>query len=215
MGVLMMAATISGLGLATILLLVALLTGKKWLAKFVFGAVAIWFLSYAALLFGFSLMSEQKLLALNEPKAFCGFYLDCHLHTELTNVRKTKTLGDKTANGEFYIVKVKISSDAKRAEFGLHNPQFEVLDEHNKKYERVEDSIISGNPFERKVAAGGAFEREIVFDLPIAIQNPRLDIAKGIGIDKFIEAILIDDEDSILHKRNLFKIEANDQLANN
>jgi hypothetical protein len=213
MSVLMMAVTIGGLILAVILLVVALWTRMIWLTKFVLGATAIWFSFYAVMLFGFSLLSEQKTLGLNEPKAFCGFYLDCHLHTEITDVRKTKMLGDRTANGEFYVVKIKVSSDARRAELGLHHPQFEVVDAHDKRYRRAEDVTASGNPFERKVQAGGAFEDEIVFDLPIDIHNPRLDIAEGIGIDKIIEAILIDDEDSVLHRRNYFKLEEHRQTV--
>lgn len=213
MGVLMLVLTIGGVGLAVVLLLVSFWIKKIWLTKFVFGAVGIWFLFYTLMLFGFSFMSEQKLLGLNESKAFCGFYLDCHLHTEIINVRKTKTIGGKTANGEFYIVKVKVSSDAKRAELGLLNPRFEVTDAQNKKYERVEDLTISGNSFERKVPAGGAFEDEIVFDLPANVEKPRLDISEGIGVDKVIEAILIDDEDSVLHKRNYFKIEEQSQIV--
>jgi len=214
MGVLMMAATIGGLGLAIVLLVIALWTKTIWLAKFIGGAVVIWFVLYAALLFGFSLISQEETLGLNEPKAFCGFYLDCHLHTEVVNVRKTKTLNARTASGEFYTVKIKISSDARRAELALHNPQFEVVDANNRRFKPIGDLTVSGNPFERKVPAGSAFEDEIIFDLPIDIQSPRLDIAEGIGIDKVIETVLIDDEDSIGHKRSYYGLELNSRMAN-
>ena len=33
-----------------------------------------------------------------------------------------------------------------------------------------------------------------------------MQIAEGYGIDSALEAILIDDEDSIFHKRNYFKL---------
>jgi len=126
-------------------------------------------------------------------------------------VRTAKQIGDKTAQGVFYIVKVKIFSDAKRAAIGLHDPQLEVVDEQRRVFEPIADSTVSGNPFERKVPAGGSFEGEIVFDLPADIKNPRLDVAEGIGIDKVIESVLIGDEDSILHKRNCFKLEEQSQ----
>lgn len=213
MGVLMMAATIGGLILAAILFAAGLWTQKTWLTKFVLGAVAIWFVFYTAMLFGFSLMSREENLGLNQPKAFCGFYLDCHLHTAVAGVRKTKTLGDKTAKGDFYVVKVKVSSDAKRVALGLHAPQFEVVDANNRRFQRIEDITVSGNEFEQKVPAGESFTGEIVFDLPADVQNPRLDIAEGIGIDKVIEAVLIGDEDSILHKRTFFKLEEQPQTA--
>jgi hypothetical protein len=50
------------------------------------------------------------------------------------------------------------------------------------------------------------FEKETVFDLPENVSNPRLDIAEGIGVDKVFEMFLIGDEDSLWHKRALFKL---------
>ncbi len=49
-------------------------------------------------------------------------------------------------------------------------------------------------------------QKEIVFDLPEGVQNPRLDITEGYGVDKYIESVVVDDEDSILHKRVYFKL---------
>ena len=207
MGLLMMMTTIGGLGLAFILLIIAVWAKQGWLSKFVSGAVVVWLVFYTTMLLGVSLASREKTLQLNEAKAFCGFYLDCHLHASVSDVRTAKQIGDKTAQGVFYIVKVKIFSDARRAAIGLHNSQFEVVDEQRRIFQPIEDSIVSGNPFERKVPAGGSFEGEVIFDLPADIKNPRLDIAEGIGIDKVVESVLIGDEDSILHKRVRFKLE--------
>jgi hypothetical protein len=213
MGVILMAMTIGGLAAAAILLVVALWKKIGWLKKFVFGGVAVWFALYAILLFGSSLLSEEKTLGLNEPKEFCGFYLDCHMHASVASVRRTKTIGDKTAQGEFYIVKVKIFSDAKRVDLGLHSPKLFVVDANGKAYPRFEDAENPAPPFDQKIPAGGSFEKEVVFDLPTDVKNPRLDVAEGIGIDKVIEAVLIGDEDSILHKRTRFKLEEQAQTA--
>jgi hypothetical protein len=207
MGLLMMLAMIGGLGLAFILLVIAAWTKQVWLSKFVSGAVAVWLVFYTTMLLGVSLASREKTLGLNEAKAFCGFYIDCHMHASVSDARTVKQIGDRTAEGVFYIVKVKIFSDARRAAIGLHDPQFKVVDEQRRIFQPIEDSIVSGNPFERKVPAGGSFEGEVIFDLPADIKNPRLDIAEGIGIDKVIESVLIGDEDSILHKRVRFKLE--------
>ncbi|MBA3784864.1 MAG: hypothetical protein H0X15_04885 [Acidobacteria bacterium] len=213
MGLLMMMATIGGLGLAFVLLIISLWTKSFWLTKFVLGAVAVWLVIYAVALIGVSLLSKEKILGLNEPKGFCGFYIDCHMHAAVTDVRKTKTIGDKIAKGEFYIVKVKVFSDARRAALGLHAPKFEVIDALNHKYQRLVELETPVPPFDEKVPAGGAFEKEIVFDLPADVQNPRLDVAEGIGIDKVIESVLIGDEDSILHKRIFFKLEEQPQTV--
>ena len=213
MGVLLMLLTIGGLGVAFLLMIVAGVTRAVWLAKFIFGAVGVWFGVYAVMLVTISLASEEKILGLNEPKAFCGFYLDCHLHASVSGVRKTKTIGNKTAVGEFYLVRIKVSSDARRAELNLRNPQFVIKDARGRKYEPILD-LEKTEPFwEQKVPAGGAFEKEMVFDLPSDAENPRLDISEGIGADKIIESFLVGDEDSIFHERVWFDVEPKAQTA--
>ena len=92
MGVLLMLMTIGGLIVAAVLFAVALYTGKVWLRNFVCGGIAIWTIFYFTMLFGFSLVSSERELSLNEPKQFCGFYLDCHMHTAVTDVRRAKTI---------------------------------------------------------------------------------------------------------------------------
>ena len=218
MGVLMLLMTICGLALAVVLLVYAFWTRKNWLKTFVLGGVVIWLTGYAILLFASSFFSVERNLGLNEPKEFCGFYLDCHMHMAVTNVRKTKTIGDKTANGEFYVVKVKIFSDAKRATLGLNTVDAKVVDDQNNNFQRdaeAEAGLGEQPPFDRKISPVESFEKEIVFDLPANVKNPRLDIRQGYGIDHVIETILIDDEESIGHKRSYFKLEANGQVAKN
>jgi hypothetical protein len=210
MGLLMMLATICGTVLVFILLIFAVWQKMNWLRNFVLGATAIWFAVYIVALLSVSLMSEERVLGLNQPKEFCGFYIDCHLHAAVTNVRKTKTLDDKTANGEFYVVTVKVSSDARRARLGLLTVDAKVFDDENCEFERdleAESELEEQPPFERQISPTETFEKEIVFDLPTDVMNPRLDIREGYGIDHLIEAFLIGDEDSILHKRNYFNLE--------
>jgi hypothetical protein len=216
MGVLLMLMTVGGLFVAAILLVVAFWKKLNWLKKFVFGGIVVWFVFYGIMLFSFSLLSEEKNLSLNEPKEFCGFYLDCHMHTAVTGVRKAKTLGDKTANGEFYIVKVKVFSDARQATLGLLTVDAKVIDESKNEFKRDEEAekqLGEQPPFDRRITPTESFEKEIVFDLPADVKNPRLDIREGYGIDHVIEAVLVDDEDSILHKRQLFKLETSAQTA--
>ncbi|MBA3632832.1 MAG: DUF4352 domain-containing protein [Acidobacteria bacterium] len=131
-------------------------------------------------------------------------------------MRRTKTLGDRTANGEFYVVKVKVSSDAKRATLGLNTVDAKAVDAQKQTYtrdEQAETQLGEQPPFDRKISPVESFGKEIVFDLPADIKNLRLDIREDYGIDHLIEAVLIGDEDSILHKRNYFKLETNEQVA--
>ena len=207
MGVLLMAITVGGLIAAAILLAISLFARIVWLRNFVVGGVAVWFVFYFAMLFGFSFASHEKELDLNDPKHFCGFYLDCHMHTAVTDVRTTKTIGNKTASGEFYIVKVKVFSDAKRANLGLLTVDAHVVDADDQKYTRDMDAENALGPqpdFDTQISPEESFEKEIVFDLPSDANHPRLDIREGYGIDHAIEAVLVDDEDSIFHKRNYF-----------
>lgn len=89
--------TICGSILAIILPVVAFWKKIAWLKNFVLGGVAVWFAFYIIIFLVSSIYSEEKTLALNEPKEFCGFYFDCHLHTAVSEVRKTKTLDGRTA----------------------------------------------------------------------------------------------------------------------
>ncbi|MEP7214559.1 MAG: DUF4352 domain-containing protein [Acidobacteriota bacterium] len=216
MGVVLLAMTIGGLIIAAILLAIAWLIDSVWLKKFVIGGVAVWVTFYVVMLLGASLRSTEKTLSFNEAKEYCGFYLDCHMLTAVTGVQRAKTIGDRTAKGEFYIVKVKVFSDAKRATLGLITVDAKVLDDQKRSYERdlaAEVNLGEQPLFEKQISPTESFEKEIVFDLPADVQNPRLDLREGYGIDHAIEAILIGDEDSIFHKRNYFKLSEQTAVA--
>lgn len=205
-----MLMTIGGLFVAGVLFVAALYTGKAWLAKFVAGGVVVWFVFYGVMLLGASFFSKEKLLGLNEPKAFCGFYIDCHMHTAVAGVKKTKTIGDRTAKGEFYIVKVRVFSDAVKATLGLTELGANVLDDQGRHYHRDRDAEAHLPPqpaFEKLIGPEENFEKEIVFDLPLDVQNPRLDLREGFGIDHVIETVLVGDEDSIFHRRSYFELQ--------
>lgn len=213
MGVLMILMTVGGLLIATVLLAISIIKGKAWLRNFVLGGVATWFVFYAIALFGLSLTSKEKVLALNEPKEYCGFYLDCHLHTELTGVRTAKTIGDKTANGTFYIAKVKVFSDAKNPNiaFRLLEPNAELKDDSGRTFTRnteAENLLPTGQiQLNQDIKGRETIEKEIVFDIAEPAKDLKLLITEGYGIDKVIEAVLVDDEDSILHQKTVFKVE--------
>lgn len=219
MGVLLMLMTIGGLITAVMIFAVSMFTGKAWLTRFTLGAVALWFLFYAAMLFGFSFFSTEKTLAVNQPKEYCGFYLDCHLHTMVTGVRTATQIGDEKAQRLFYIVKVKVSSDARNPNiaFRLITPKAEVIDEGERIYTRIaaaEAQLPTANiRLDQDIKGDETIEKEIVFDITEPTDKLKLLITEGYGIDKVIEAVLVDDEDSIFHKHNYFEITALNQTA--
>ncbi len=219
MGVLLFLMTIGGLIAAGILIAVSSFTKKAWLTKITLGGVAVWFALYVGMLSGFSFASSDKSLSLNEPKANCGFYLDCHMHTAVTGVRTAKTIGGETAKGIYYIANVKVFSDAKNPEiaFRLLEPIAEVLDTNGNTYSRViaaEDQLPTGSvQLSEDIKGKQTIEKELVFDVSETAVDIRLLITEGYGIDKYIEAVLIDDEDSILHKKNYFELKEQNTTA--
>ncbi len=216
MGAILLLMTIGGTIIAAILLALAFWKKIIWLKHFVLGGVTVWFSFYVIVFLMSSIFSVERTLGLNEPKEFCGFYLDCHLNARLSGVRRSKTFGRLTAQNEFFIAKVKISNDARRESLALITPKFTVIDEQGRQFSPTEDLTVSIQtpPFEEKIPAGQSIESEIAFDLPPDAKNPRLDIREGYGIDHAIEAILVGDEDSLWHKRNYFGLENAATTAN-
>ncbi len=91
-----------------------------------------------------------------------------------------------------------------------------VVDTSDQKYTRDMDAetLLAPQPdFDRKISPVASFEKKIVFDLPSSVDDPRLDIREGYGIDHAIEAVLVDDEDSVFHKRNYFLLAEPAQTA--
>lgn len=219
MGVLLMLMTIGGTLMAVIMLAVSLVLKKTWLRNFTVAAVVVWFAFYTVMLFGFSFASTDKTLAINEPKAFCGFYLDCHMHTLVTGKRTANKIGDQTAKGLFYIVTVKVFSDARNPSiaFRLLEPSVVVSDGSSSSYTRDEaaESLLPSAAVDlgRDIRGRETIEKEVIFDLPVGVLEPKLDIKEGYGIDHVIEAVLVDDEDSVFHKRSYFQLREQSESA--
>ncbi len=219
MGVLLMLMTIGGLVVAVILFAISLIGKKTWLAKFTVGAVAVWVVFYAVMLIGFSVASKEKTLAMNEPKEYCGFYLDCHMHTVVTGVRTAKQIGGRTATGEFYIVKLKVFSDARNPNiaFRLLEPKAEVTSRRGSVYQRVTEAEnllpTSQVRLDQDIRGKETVEKEIVFDISEPAGELKLLVTEGYGIDKYIEAVLVNDDDSIFHKQKYFGLSEQKESA--
>lgn len=219
MGFLLMLMTIGGLLVAPILLLISLLTRKWWLAKFTFASVVIWFEFYAAMLLGFSLLSNEKILAVNEPKPYCGFYFDCHLHAVVTKVETADHSFQHKAKGKYYGVVVKVFSDARNPDirFHLHDPEMVIIDSEGNRFERserVEDDLYSQPVWLGADLNGNRpLEKELVFDIPATSTGLKMEITEGHPVEQFIEYFLIGDEDSVWHKHSYFDIPEQKETA--
>jgi hypothetical protein len=221
MGVLLMLMTIGGLVVAGILFGIALLHESAWLKKFVLGSVAIWFAFYIAMLLGTSLLSKERTIGVGDTdgKAFCGFYLDCHLHAAVLNVTRAKTIGNKTANGEFYIVRVRVFSDAKNPSiaFRLLEPKARIAMPDGTKLQRdldAENLLPTADvDLGTDIKGRETIEKEIVFDVDRPSTDIKLLITEGYGIDKTIERVLIGDDDSIFHAQQYFALSEQSQMV--
>jgi hypothetical protein len=213
--------TIGGLVVAGILFGVAWLHQSAWLKKFVVGSVVIWFAFYFAMLLGASLLSRERTIAVGDTdgKAFCGFYLDCHLHTAVTDVMRAKAIGNKTAVGEFYIVRVRDFSDAKNPSiaFRLLEPKARLILPDGTKLQRDLDAEAllptAGVSLGGDIKGRKTIEKHIVFDVDQPSSDLRLLITEGYGIDKWIERFLIGDDDSIFHAQQYFAINVGPRAA--
>ena len=219
MGVLLMLLTIGGLVVAGILLIVSLITKRSWLAKFTISGVAFWLVFYIVTLIGFSMMSEERVLGIGEAKQYCGFYLDCHMHTEVTSVRTAQQIGDREAKGIFYIVGVRVFSNARNPNITMRliEPNARILTPDHTYIER--DPAVEAQLPTADVALGAdirgpqTIDKELVFDVAKPSPDLKLLITDGHGIDKAIEAVLIGDEDSLLHGRTYFSLNERRDIA--
>jgi hypothetical protein len=163
--------------------------------------------------------SHARVLAPGNVKRFCGFYLDCHMGAAVVDVRRTPSLGappnEVCAAGEFYIVTLTVTGDARRATLSLDNPQAVVVDALGRVYQRSalgERALATAAgpaiPLDHPVAGDSHFMAPLVFDLPPDVRGPKLLLTDGSPIARLIEQFLIGDEDSFLHKRTYYALTA-------
>lgn len=218
-GVLAFLGTAFVVGLAMLVFLHALKTRKRAHARKVGLATLTGLGLYLALLLAFSFMSREKTLAFGEEKYFCE--IDCHLAYSLTNIRKTKTLGDEpqqvTAKGIFYVVTIRTRFDETTISStrgnGLLAPNSRVVtvqDEQGNSYDvstegqrALDASAGSGTPLDTSLRPGESYTTELVFDLPLDIRNAELLMREGWFVTHFI----IGHENSFWHSKTKFRLE--------
>lgn len=226
MGFLLMLFTILGIFAAAIWILYALAARRRTDVARIAKVLLIWAGVYFAILAAVSLTSKERVLGLNEEKHFCGFYFDCHMCASVVKVGTAKTVGKPpaqvTARGNFYIVTVKVASDAVRATLRFNDPAAIVIDQKGRKFARsleAEAALEQARgvvvPFEQDLGPNhsSAFAKDLVFDLPADVLNPRLLVTKGWWDERLTELFLIGDEDSLFHKKTLFRVEPQSERA--
>jgi hypothetical protein len=173
---------------------------------------------YLATLCAVSLASPCEVLARGEVKRFCGVYLDCHVGVSVDDVRTAASVGAPerpvVARGRFRIVTLRVSSNARRATLSPYDLLAIAVDSTGRHFRRDRDAErallgeVADRPLEQAVEAGGSYTRTLVFDVPADAQGLALSVTEQGFPDVLIEALLIGDEDSLLHPPTLLSLAA-------
>jgi hypothetical protein len=219
MGVLLMLATILAAGAAIVAAIAAGYFQMPWLARATQIGVVTWGAAYTALLVSTSVTSNERVLAPGDVKRFCGLYLDCHMGAAVVDVRRTPSLGappnEVRAAGAFYVVTLKVTSNARSATLRFADPTATIVDRAGRSYSRSQlgeralaNAVGPAIPLNFPVSANSQFTTPIVFDLPANVADPKLLVTDTPGLVRAIEGLLIGDEDSFLHKRTYHALTA-------
>lgn len=160
--------------------------------------------AYAGALAATSLGSHERVLARGEARRFCGVYLDCHLAVALVAAEPAAIPGGRPAGLVPVAVRVRVSSDARRATLALTEPHAVIIDDAGRTWRRdAAAERALGTAPDRDLAAplrpGEAREVTMVFGLPPGVRRPRLLLREGTTVERFAEKLLIGDDDSFLH----------------
>jgi hypothetical protein len=202
---LVMGAYLGALGMLVVLLvatLVCRLMRRPRLAEGTLLMAMAGILLYGSLLLGVSLMSEEKTLARDREKYFCE--LDCHL---AYSVAAVDVVPARAARQERYRVTLRTRFDestigpARPRDVPLTaNPRrIVVVDEQGREYEPVS---ITGASLQQPLKPGQSCQTELVFDLPLGVENPRLLVTDAPGDMRLV----IGSEISPLHAKTYFEL---------
>ncbi|HJR67572.1 MAG TPA: hypothetical protein VJ802_14170 [Gemmatimonadaceae bacterium] len=205
-GVLILVITLFGLFAAGVASVVVARRGKTPVARAIALVGAAWLGAYATILIVTSLTSHERTLALGETKRFCGFYLDCHMGVAVERVDTTSAIGGIRAGGTYYVVTLRVSSNARRRPLRLERPDIVIVDAEGFRHERsldAEHALGQLDGLDRLVEAGASFTRAVVIDVPHDVRDPRLEVTMGGVVERTVELALIGDEDAWLHAPTL------------
>lgn len=213
--------TVMALGGAALIAFLAYRRHNPAVMRTFVGGAAILALAYGGGVIAASAASTEQTIERGDIKWFCGFYLDCHLGMSVEQTEKVAALptagGLVKPAGAFHVLTIKLHNSAKNPNIDmlLYRPDAKIIDALGNEYARsvAGEAALTGS---RRPAALGVetkvthtpVDATIVFDLPANIQQPRLQVSEGWIVDRIIELGLIDDENSIFHRRSVFSIDS-------
>jgi hypothetical protein len=176
--------------------------------------------AYLLALLAVSLRSEPRLVPAGVATRFCGLYLDCHRMVTVESIRAADAVPGLRARGRFLLVSVRLSSDAAGVTLRSGSLAATLRDGGGTRYARDQRAeralaaagVPAGLP-NVELPAGVATRSTIVFDVPADTRGLRLRIRDAGWYARLTEALLIGDEDSVLHARTWFVLDAADLAA--
>lgn len=221
--------TVLAVGALALIAFIAHRRNNRGISRLSLLAIAAIAVGYTTLLVVASATSREKTLARGDVKWFCGFYLDCHLGLSVDGTETVKSImspsGPVTASGMFHVIRVRLHNSAVNPAINmtLYEPVAKVIDAFGNQYPRAtnaERALSSASttakplPREMRVSHEPAYAT-LVFDLPADVRDPRLLVTDGWVIDRALEFVLINDENSIFHSRTLLALDGTTQVGLN
>jgi len=211
--------TMMAIGGATIVAFLAYRRNNPPVMRTFAGGAVILALLYGGGVIAASAASSEQVIEQGQTKWFCGFYLDCHLGMSVEGSENVAALptadGPVKPVGSFHVLTLRLHNNAKNPNIDmmLYRPDAKIIDALGNEYSRsaAGEAALAGS---QRPAVLGAETRvthtpidaTIVFDLPANIQQPRLQVSEGWIVYRIIELGLINDENSIFHRRSFFSI---------
>ncbi len=177
----------AGLVLAALAAALLLFFSRRAWARYPLLIAAAAIVSYAVLLAGFSLFSRDRTLARGEEKHFCE--LDCHIACSVQEVQRVKSIGGVTANGEFYVVRLRSHFDdstiapwrPRQAPLIPVPLRLELVGANGARYQVAaagQEAWNAVHPPQHTMMdclrPGESYETTWVFDVPADVPSPRL-----------------------------------------
>lgn len=180
------------------------LASRRWkLVRRLCLGLAIYISLYAILLISVALVSPQQVVAMHQLRCFDDW---C---ASVEQVEQRPAIGPARASGIFYLVTIRVASQAKRISQRALDAAVFLMDERGVRYaispqgqKALEAAGQAGQPLNSWLDAGGSFTYTAVFDVPAKIAQPGLVISHG----AFPGLIIIGDPQSFLHKPTIVRL---------
>ena len=163
---------------------------------------------YAAVLVSVSLFSPERVLTMHQDRCFDDWCLSVERVVQQPTVGVAPTV--VRAHGAFYLVTVRVSSQAKATSQRALDAQVSLLDARGQRFDpsapgqqALDATGQGGQTLSSELAPGGSFTRTIVFDLPKGSSHLALVVMHG----QFPDLLVIGSEQSFLHKPTIIELQ--------